>query len=111
MEIWFNPENGQVMAVYTRGYSGTVWRDRGFERAIAPRNLGRIRRGHRVTVEHGVVVSVEPSPNPEKPQPDRSIGRDRAEAIDALLEQAAAKAGAPKAITDYVQRRGRGPLP
>lgn len=62
MEIWYDPSNGQVMAVYSRPYTGTHWSEQGYQRATSAQRLGR---GFAVTVRDGRVTGAQPVSRPD----------------------------------------------
>jgi len=64
MIIFYNPVDGQVMAVYTDDTSSTVWTNQGFLRA---RSDILVTRDHQVVVAGGVVTSATPNTNPVPP--------------------------------------------
>jgi nitrite reductase/ring-hydroxylating ferredoxin subunit len=70
VQIFYDPSDGQVMAVYEScRYAGSVWQDQGFVEAEAPSIMPRS-RDLRVTVVDGQVADWEASPNPEQPTPE-----------------------------------------
>lgn len=107
MEIWYNPSDGQVMAVYSHRYAGQHWSDQGYERAEVPDAFARVTRDHRVTVEGGVVTGIEATPNPVQPTPSGDELRSAAEAalIERLLEREGQRPDAPQAVKEYLARR------
>ncbi len=66
MIVFYDPADGQVMAVYSDDTTSTVWTDRGFLKAASDIP---VTRDHKVVVVGGEVISVMPSVNPEQPSP------------------------------------------
>lgn len=84
MEIWYDPSSGQVMALYSTRYTGTVWPDAGYLRAETDLNLTR---DYRVTVSKGRVESATPRVNPSTPpQNSDGVAEARAAARAAVVE-------------------------
>lgn len=106
MQIFYNPEDGQVMAVYSGRYTGTVWQSRGY---LAAESSIPLTRDHRVTVSGGKVVSAEERVNSEQPEPsiDELAAAARQAILDELLEARVGQADAPQAVKDYAARRPR----
>ena len=75
MIIFYDPSDGQVMAVYSGDTTSTVWIDRGFLRASSEIP---VTRDHKVVVVDDKVTNVTSSPNPE--QPSRPSDADSVEA-------------------------------
>ena len=90
MEIWYEPTNGQVMAVYSSRYSGSVWQDAGYLEAESAQALTR---DHRVTVSDGKVTAAVQNANPVRPAVSDQVLEDRAKQalINQLLETELAK--------------------
>jgi len=72
MEIFYDGDSGQVVAVYTYGTTDTTWTDRGYIHAEVPAELlsmiTQYARDCRVTADgDGNLVSCEPNPDPNPP--------------------------------------------
>lgn len=82
MIVFYDPADGQVMAVYSGNTTSTVWTDRGFLRANSDI---AVTRDHKVVVVDGKVTSATPNSNPDQPSVpsfrDRIIERLRADPI------------------------------
>ena len=66
MQIFYDPADGQVMAVYTNRYGGNHWQSLGY---LSAESSVRLTRDHKVTVVDGVVTSYSDSQNPVQPDP------------------------------------------
>lgn len=104
MQIFYDPANGQVMAIYTFPYTGSVWQKRGFLPAETDIPLTR---DYRVTVEDGLVVAAEPHENAEQPEqtPDELRVIAERDLMGTLLEQRARDPDAPQSVKDYAEAR------
>ena len=102
MIIFFDPANGQVMAIYSTDTTSTVWTDQGFVKA---RSDIRVTRDHRVVVENDKVVSATPRPNPEQPaaSSDARFIELRGKLINQMI---AGEVANPTDVTEFKQLRG-----
>lgn len=101
MYIYYRPDDGQVMALYSDEPNSVAFTALGYLVARVPLGV-KISRDMAVSVEDGVVVDVSASPNALQPAlPAEAV---RARAVSALLDElitARAKdADAPQAIKD-----------
>jgi len=73
MIVFYDPADGQVMALYTGDTRSREWKRRGFERASVPEALEaealRMGRDAQATVHDGEVTALTAVEHPEQPQP------------------------------------------
>lgn len=71
MEIWYDPADNTVKAVYSETYTGSVWSDLGYLSRQAPgSNVGAFLPGAVIDLPEGedpVVVTPAPPPTPPEP--------------------------------------------
>ena len=91
MQIFYNPSDMQVMAVYSDRYRGAVWTDQGYvalEVVASDSNMAalqRLRRDCYIVVVDGSVTTVTARSNPVQPQPS-------SEEVAAVTNKATAQA-------------------
>ena len=67
MNVFYNPVDLQVMAVYTGTYTGMVWQDLGYVNIELPKGM-RAKRDHKLVIVDEKVESLTPAINPIQPQ-------------------------------------------
>ena len=102
MQIFYNPVDMQIMAVYTHDTDSDTWEQLGYEKISVAPGLMPTRDCRVMTITDGVLTAFEPSVNPIQPavpqseldrQAAKERGREKLRALGLTDEEISALRG------------------